>query len=35
MLDFISEKGKSIVKEIIEQEKNHILKLGSIKKVVE
>jgi rubrerythrin len=34
LLDFISEKGKSIVKEIIEQEKKHIMKLGSIKKVV-
>lgn len=34
LLDFISEKGRSIVESIIEQEKNHIMKLGGIKKVL-
>jgi rubrerythrin len=34
LMDFISEKGKSIVKDIIEQEKNHIMELGAIKKAL-
>lgn len=34
LLDFISEKGRDIVKNIIEQEKAHVEKLTSIKKVL-
>jgi rubrerythrin len=34
LMDFISEKGKPIVKDIIEQEKKHIMELGAIKKVL-
>jgi rubrerythrin len=34
LLDFISEKGRPIVEKIIEQEKNHIMKLRGIKKVL-
>lgn len=34
LMDFISEKGKPIVKDIIEQEKKHVMELGAIKKVL-
>lgn len=34
LLEFISEKGRDIVKDIIEQEKAHVEKLTSIKKVL-
>ncbi len=34
LLEFISEKGRDIVKDIIEQEKVHVEKLTSIKKVL-
>ena len=34
LLDFISEKGKDIVKNIIEQEKSHVKELTGIKKVL-
>jgi rubrerythrin len=34
LLDFISEKGRDIVKNIIEQEKTHVKKLTSIKKIL-
>lgn len=34
LLDFISEKGKPVVKDIIEQEKRHIMELGAIKKML-
>lgn len=34
LLDFISEKGKKIIKDIIEQEKSHVKKLTSIRKTM-
>ncbi len=34
LMDFISEKGKPIVKDIIEQEKKHVMELSAIKKAL-
>lgn len=34
LMDFISEKGKQIVKDIIEQEKKHVMELTAIKKAL-